>query len=486
MALPLVPAAPPLAAAATAVVSAALLLLSAYGAHRVHLLWLYARHRGNAPVPAAPPAGAPPAVTVQLPVFNEAAVVERLIDAACALDWPDLEVQVLDDSTDQTTALAEARAAAWRARGVDVRVLRRPDRQGYKAGALAHGLRVARGELVAVFDADFVPHPGFLKRMIPYFSDPGVGMVQARWGHLNERSGLLPMLASVLLDGHFVIEHTARHRSGRFFNFNGTAGVWRRACVDAAGGWQADTLTEDLDLSYRAQLAGWRFVYLVDEVVPAEIPDTLRAYKLQQHRWAKGTLQTARKLLWPLLRSPQPLRVKLEALVHLGSNLAYPLVVLMAALLPLAAAAPLPASASAALFGLASGSFFLFYAAAQRETDGALGPKLWRIPLVMLLGVGMALSQSRAVMEGIFGRDTRFLRTPKSGAVDGRPGAAGAAAGLRLDWTAGGELLLALWCLGGAVALLRAGAPGAAPWALLYGLGFGAVGVGSLWPRRGA
>jgi len=313
-------------------------------------------------------------------------------------------------------------------------------------------------------------------------------MVQARWGHLNEASGLLPRLASVLLDGHFVIEHTARHRSGRFFNFNGTAGVWRRACVHAAGGWQADTLTEDLDLSYRAQLAGWRFVYLVDEVVPAEIPDTLRAYKLQQHRWAKGTLQTARKLLWPLLRSRQPLRVKLEALVHLGSNLAYPLVVLMAALLPLAAAAPMSAATSVGLFTLASGSFFLFYAAAQRESDGALGPKLWRIPLVMLLGVGMALSQSRAVVEGIFGSDTRFLRTPKSGSVDGRPGpaSAGAAGRLRLDWTVGAELLLALWCLGGAALLLWAGAPAAAPWALLYGLGFGAVGLGSLWPPRGA
>ncbi|MCK6505830.1 glycosyltransferase [Myxococcota bacterium] len=469
-------------------------LLGLYGLHRLLIVGLYRRHRDRPPAPLSP--GALPVVTVQLPVYNEPAVVERLVDAACALDWPAerLEIQVLDDSDDGSTARAEVAAARGRARGVDVRVLRRPERVGYKAGALAYGLAGARGELLAVFDADFVPRPDFLRRTVPYFDGfgpgaAGVGMVQARWGHLNEGQNLLTRLAAVLLDGHFVVEHTARHRSGRFFNFNGTAGIWRRACVEDAGGWQHDTLTEDLDLSYRAQLRGWRFVFLRDEVVPAELPADLRAYKLQQHRWAKGTMQTARKLLPVLLAARLPAAVRLEALAHLGSNLAYPLVLVMALLMPPAIAARghgelLPALVlDLPVFLLSTASIAWFYGLAERDAwPEGWRARLWRIPLAMALGIGMAVNQSRAVFEGLFGRDRTFRRTPKRG--DGGVRGAGAARAERppLDGTTVIELgLAAYYALAAALAVER-GLWASLPFLLLFGLGFAFVGLGSLAP----
>ena len=474
-------------------------LLSVYGVHRLLLVGLYRRHRDRPPTPLSTgllAAGGLPVVTVQLPVFNEPAVVERLVDAACALDWPAdrLEVQVLDDSDDQTTALAEAAAARGRARGVEVRVLRRSDRKGYKAGALAHGAAQARGELLAVFDADFLPAPDFLRRTVPYFDGfgPGphrVGMVQARWGHLNEGRNLLTRLAAVLLDGHFVVEHTARHRSGRFFNFNGTAGIWRKDCVQDAGGWQHDTLTEDLDLSYRAQLRGWRFVFLRDEVVPAELPADLRAYKLQQHRWAKGTMQTARKLLPALLGGALPTAVRLEALAHLGSNLAYPLVLAMALLMPLAVAARGQGELMPTLlldlpiFLLSTASIAAFYAQAERDAwPSAWRGRLWRIPFAMALGIGMAVNQTRAVVEGLFGRDLTFRRTPKRGDGAARLDGGAWEPRLPMDWTTAAELGLALYyALAVGVAVDR-GLWASLPFLLLFGLGFGFVGLGSLAP----
>jgi len=456
--------------------------LSVHGLHRLYLSAVYARVRAQAP--QAGPPGALPLVTVQLPIFNERNVVERLVDAACRLDWPAdrLEIQVLDDSTDDTTAVAEAVAASWRARGIEVRVLHRADRCGYKAGALAHGLSLARGEFIAVFDADFVPTPQFLRQVLPHFAE-GVGMVQARWGHLNEGQNLLTRLAAVMLDGHFVVEHTARNRSGRFFNFNGTAGVWRRACIEAAGGWQHDTLTEDLDLSYRAQLAGWRFVFLRDEVVPAELPADIRAFKLQQHRWAKGTMQTARKLLPQILRAPLPARVKLESLVHLASNLAWPLVLALALLMPLAVLARGQGELSRTLvldlpvFLLSTGGFGLFYALAARDASPAdWRGRLWRIPLAMALGIGMSINQTRAVVEGLFGKDLTFLRTPKAG---DRPVRSYVVAAGIWPWA---ELLMAAWMLIGIAACAAAGLWASLPFLTLFGVGFLMVGFSGLRP----
>lgn len=457
-------------------------LLSLYGLHRLLILALYARHRGPDRACPALPRGEEPRVTVQLPLWNERSVVERLIDHVAALDWPAdrLQIQVLDDSTDETTALALARAAAWQARGVEVTVLRRASREGYKAGALAEGLRSAKGELICIFDADFLPEPGFLRRIVPHFQGrPELGMVQARWGHDNEHHNLLTRLSSVLLDGHFVLEHTARHRSGRFFNFNGTAGVWRRACIEAAGGWQHDTLTEDLDLSYRAQLQGWRFLFLRDLVVPAELPEAMTAFKSQQHRWAKGTMQTARKLLPGILRAPLSLRVRGEAAVHLTNNLAYPMVLVVALLLPLAVAAR-AALGLEGLLGLdlaawllSTGSVGLFYAVAEREAHGRLLDRLWRIPLVMALGIGLAVNQSRAVVEGLFGQDRSFVRTPKSGGGAVRYALPG-------GWTPWAEISLALYELAAIGVAVREGWWASLPFLTLFAVGFAYVGLGSL------
>ncbi|HNH49119.1 MAG TPA: glycosyltransferase, partial [Myxococcota bacterium] len=276
---------------------ALVLALCLHGLHRAVLVWTAWRFRSVGP----PEGGLPdllPLVTVQVPLYNERDVAPRLVEAVVALNWPPdrLQIQILDDSTDDTLVGCEAALRLARQKGVAVEVLRRSRREGYKAGALQAGLASARGELIAIFDADFVPAPDFLQRMVPSFADPAVGMVQARWGHLNEPASALTRAQALMLDGHFVVEHTARFRAGLWFHFNGTAGLWRRRCVEAAGGWSADTLTEDLDLSYRAQLAGWKFVYRVEEVVPAELPDSLSAFCTQQSRWARGSMQTLRKL----------------------------------------------------------------------------------------------------------------------------------------------------------------------------------------------
>ena len=268
-------------------------LLAFYGAHRFLMVRLYYRHRADVPRPAGE-LDPLPRVTVQLPIYNEVYVVERLVESVAALDYPRelLEIQILDDSNDETRDVARSLTRDLQERGFAIEYISRGTREGYKAGALQEGLKRATGEYLLIFDADFVPRPGTLKAMLPYFSDPKIGMVQARWEHLNREFSLLTRIQSIFLDGHFVIEHTARNRSGRFFNFNGTAGIWRRSCLEQAGGWQADTLTEDLDASYRAQLLGWRFVYLKDVSVPAEVPVDMNGFKTQQHRWTKGALQT--------------------------------------------------------------------------------------------------------------------------------------------------------------------------------------------------
>src|SRR5215204_7408862 len=296
-------------------------ILAIYGWHRYYLVHLYTKYRDKVPSKdLAPPTRAQMVpVTIQLPIYNEMYVADRLIDAVCEMDYPKelLEIQVLDDSTDETTDIAELAVRRHAARGFNIHYLHRVDRTGYKAGALEAGLKQSTSGFVAIFDADFIPPVDFLKRTLPYFeTDPKIGMVQARWGHINQDYSLLTKIQSILLDAHFVLEHGGRNRSGCFFNFNGTAGIWRREVISDAGGWQHDTLTEDLDLSYRAQLRGWRFVFLPDLVAPAEVPVEMNSFKSQQHRWAKGSIQTCMKLLPMILRSNQPLSVKAEAFFH--------------------------------------------------------------------------------------------------------------------------------------------------------------------------
>ncbi len=395
-------------------------VLAAYGAHRILMVRLYYRHRFDAPRPMGELATLP-RVTVQLPIYNEVYVVERLIDAAVAIDYPRelLDIQVLDDSTDETVDLAARAVARHRARGVDIVHVRRGTREGYKAGALQAGLATAKGEYLAIFDADFVPTSEVLRASLPFFSDPAVGMVQARWDHLNRDYSLLTRIQSIFLDGHFVIEHTARHRSGRFFNFNGTAGLWRRRCIELAGGWQSDTLTEDLDISYRAQLAGWKFVYLKDLVVPAEVPVDMNGFKSQQHRWTKGSIQTGKKLLPAIFRSAHPWRVKVEAFFHLTNNLSYLFVVILALLIVPAilirerigwrrlAIIDFP------LFFGATFSFIAFYISSQKAIGRDWRPTVKCMPFLMSLGIGLSLNNLHAVLEGLFDRKSEFTRTPK-------------------------------------------------------------------------
>jgi cellulose synthase/poly-beta-1,6-N-acetylglucosamine synthase-like glycosyltransferase len=395
-------------------------LLALYGFHRFYLILLYWRHRDSN---LKPPSRFRelPVLTVQLPVYNELYVADRLIDAVCALDYPRdrLEIQVLDDSTDETLDLCRKKVEHHRARGFKIRHLHREDRTGFKAGALAVGLAQARGEFIAIFDADFIPPPDFARKIIDHFTDPTVGMVQARWGHLNRDYSALTRVQSILLDGHFVIEQTARNRSGRFFNFNGTAGVWRRACVEAAGGWHHDTLTEDLDLSYRAQLLGWRFLFLPQVVAPAELPVDMDAFKSQQHRWAKGSIQTGMKLLPQILRSSLPAGVKLETFFHLTANFAYMLMAIVSLLLYPAMrvreqfgwremiALDLP------IFLFATGSVLAFYLLSQRELQVGWWRTVLYLPALMSVGIGLCVNNSRAVLEALLGHSSGFVRTPK-------------------------------------------------------------------------
>ncbi|MBI4169905.1 MAG: glycosyltransferase, partial [Acidobacteria bacterium] len=399
---------------------ATLSILAIYGCHRYYLLRLYCRHRSR---PARPAGRLEPLpfVTVQLPIYNEVYVVKRLIRAACALDYPAdrLEIQVLDDSTDETTQIAAETIAALRGRGPDIRHIRRGGRAGYKAGALAHGLNTARGEFIAIFDADFVPPPGFLLDLLPHFSRPRVGMVQARWEHLNRDYSFLTRIQSILLDGHFVIEHAARHRAGRFFNFNGTAGIWRRSCIESAGGWQDDTLTEDLDLSYRAQLAGWEFVFVPDVVAPAELPADMASFKSQQHRWTCGSIQTGFKILPRLLRSRLPFGVKAEAFFHLTNNCAYALMAILAILVVPAMVVRQGVGRSTLLFVdlplflMSTISVSAFYLISQREVRDDWVSTLAFLPGVMSVGIGLSLNNARAVLAACRGRRAEFARTPK-------------------------------------------------------------------------
>lgn len=396
--------------------------LSAYGIHRYVIIYLFLKNRKRASVPMAHFEQLPK-VTVQLPIYNEVYVVERLLRSVSELDYPRelLEIQVLDDSTDDTREMTAACTRRLRERGFNVQHIHRTDRVGFKAGALEGGQACAQGDFVCILDADFVPPPDLLKKTIDFFTDPRVGMIQTRWGHLNRRYSLLTRVQAMFLDGHLVLEQTARSRSGRFFNFNGTAGLWRRSCIEEAGGWQHDTLTEDLDLSYRAQLAGWKFIFLPDVVTPAELPVDMNGFKSQQHRWTKGSIQTCKKLLPTIWRSDLSLTIKLEATGHLTSNFAYLLLACLCVLLHPSSGGPQSGWMRTFLIDIpifltASVSVTVFYICAQRE----LHPRTWMkeillLPCLLALGVGLSLNNARAVLEAIFNHQSDFKRTPKYG-----------------------------------------------------------------------
>jgi len=401
---------------------AVMIVLALYGVHRYTMCYLYFKYKKN--YNADPPQhfAELPRVTVQLPIFNEQFVIDRLIEAVCAMEYPKekLEIQVLDDSTDETQQVAAGIVARYAALGHPIEYIHRTNRYGFKAGALDAGLKVAKGEFVAIFDADFVPPPDWLMKVIHHFSEPGIGMVQTRWSHMNRNYSMLTQIEAILLDGHFIIEHGARVRTGDYFNFNGTAGMWRIKAIADGGGWQHDTLTEDTDLSYRSQLAGWKFKYLPEVECPSELPIEMSAFKTQQARWAKGLIQTSIKVLPLVFKSDVPRRIKVEAVYHLTANLSYPLMVIMTAFL-------MPAMIvrfyqgwfqmllfDVPLFTASTASIGVFYLMAERE----LFPKTWwktflYLPVLMALGIGLTVTNTKAVMEALFGIKSAFVRTPK-------------------------------------------------------------------------
>ena len=401
-----------------------LLFVAGFGFHRWHLVYLYYKHRKDRPRCKSRFLTLP-RITVQLPMYNEPYVAQRIIEACCNFDWPRdrLQIQVLDDSTDDTRRIAQATVRRMQVAGHDVEYIHRTDRTGYKAGALENAMKSATGEFIAIFDADFTPQPEILHQLVHYFTDETVGMVQARWGHINREHSVLTQAQSILLDGHFVVEHTARNRSGRFFNFNGTAGMWRRICMEDGGGWQHDTLTEDLDLSYRAQMAGWRLVFLPEVTVPAELPVEMNAFKTQQMRWTKGGIQVARKLLPRVLTSHLPWRIKAEAFFHLTGPSAYFYMLALTLLLFPALTIRFDqmlgnlwySVLDFSLLWVASCSASAFYMSSQREVCGRWRDKVKYIPYMMSLGIGMSLCNSVAFFGGLFGRRSEFVRTPKFG-----------------------------------------------------------------------
>jgi cellulose synthase/poly-beta-1,6-N-acetylglucosamine synthase-like glycosyltransferase len=397
-----------------------------YGIHRYWLAWSFLRS-GGLRVEETTPARFDelPRVTVQLPMYNERHVAERVIEAACRLDYPRdrLQIQVLDDSTDESASIAKRCCDRLAALGHDIAYLHRTDRDGFKAGALAHGLRHANGAFIAIFDADFVPPPDVLRRSIDHFTDEAIGMVQMRWGHLNRDQSLLTRIQAMCLDGHFVIEQTVRSRAGRWFNFNGTAGIWRRSCIDDAGGWSHDTLTEDTDLSYRAQLRGWRFRYLPGVLCPAEVPPKLGAMLNQQHRWNKGLLQTAIKLLPRILRHRASLRHKIDALLHLTAPLPYAAILLLTLLIAPAFLLDIADSLAGAVafvvgctcIALGTCAFAAFYVVSQRAQGRSTMRSIMLVPMLMAVGVGVSVVNTRAIVEALIGRSSPFVRTPKYG-----------------------------------------------------------------------
>jgi cellulose synthase/poly-beta-1,6-N-acetylglucosamine synthase-like glycosyltransferase len=404
-----------------------LVVVSLFGLHRYVLVYLYFRHRKK--VPTAGKFEQLPRVTIQLPMYNERLVAKRIIERTCLLDYPRelLQIQVLDDSTDDTVQIASSAVEQARAQGFDIEYIHRTNRGGYKAGALTNGMQTATGEFIAIFDADFVPDKDFLNRSIHYFTDPKVCVVQTRWEHINRNDSLLTRSQALFLDGHFGIEHVARNRSERFMAFNGTAGTWRRTAIEDAGGWHHDTLTEDLDLSYRAQLKGWKFIFLPDLKSPAELPPEMNAFKAQQFRWTKGGAQTALKILPKVMMSKASLKVKLEAFFHLTCFTVHLYMLMLVLMLfpamciqsvPLENGTAWRAIFDIGVFALATMSVTVFYMASQVEVMGDWRTAIKFMPMLMALGVGMSVSNAKGVIEAFIGKKSEFVRTPKYGCGD--------------------------------------------------------------------
>ncbi len=470
-------------AAASIVFTAATLLLAVYALSALALTILYLWHRPK-PHECAELTHYP-RVTVQLPIYNEAMVVERLIYAVTQLDWPreQLEIQVLDDSTDDTALIIQDWVECYRAEGFNIQLLRREERNGFKAGALQMGLQRATGELIAIFDADFVPGRDWLQKTVPYFLNCSrLGMLQTRWSHLNREYSLLTRAQAIALDGHFVVEQTARQYSGLLFSFNGTAGIWRRECIEQSGGWQSDTLCEDMDLSFRAQLAGWKFLYLPEVTTPSEIPPQLAALKRQQFRWAKGTIQCLLKLGKRVATSKKPWYVRAMALLHLSAYLVHPLLLLsLLATLPMLLSPP-PLLVSPGIVGMLTTSPLLMYAVGQIALHrGQWWKHYASSPLLVLLGIGIALNNTRGVLEALFGTNNVFLRTPKFG-LEGHKGKwQNNPYVLEVDIVTLGEIALALYALASIVVAWRNGYTHIIPSLLLYATGFAYVGGMGLW-----
>ncbi|WP_028567226.1 glycosyltransferase [Salisaeta longa] len=474
-------------------------VLTLYGGN---LLWLALHHAWNTrttdgPVPVSDALPTPdatwPVVTVQLPIYNEAEVVKRLIDACAALEYPRdrLEIQVLDDSTDHTKQRVARRVAYWQAKGLDITHVHRTDRTGYKAGALANGLQAARGSLIAVFDADFLPQATFLREMVPHFDAPDVGMVQARWGHINQDDSLLTKVQAFGLDTHFAIEQHVREQSDCFMNFNGTAGIWRKACIEDAGGWQHDTLTEDLDLSYRAQLKGWRFRYRPRVEVPAELPADINALRTQQFRWTKGAVETALKMAGRLWSSGQPLRVKAEGTMHLTAHFAFPFIVLAALThAPLLFLKNIGYGPGELFFGIMGFGLFGFvgFFLAQLFAQRALYPdwveRLKLFPVFMAGSMGLALSNTQALWQALRGKKTAFVRTPKYGDSNTRRWWTSRYAISELPPMVWIEAAFALYCTMGLGVTLGLGEWAAVPFQALFAAGFTMITVSNIQQVR--
>lgn len=463
-------------------------ILFSFGIHGLVLLYYY-RKTSKMPQKEEFLPDELPLVTIQLPMYNEFYVVERLIHSICDIDYPKdkMEIQVLDDSTDESIEVTKKIIQEYIDKGFDIKYIHRDNRQGYKAGALKEGLEVASGEFVAIFDADFVPKREFLKETIPYFNNPECGMVQTRWEHINEDYSYLTKAQALALDGHFVIEQQVRNKAGFFINFNGTAGIWRKSCIYDAGNWQADTLTEDFDLSYRAQLKGWKFKFLVDVTSPAELPDDINALKTQQFRWTKGAVETAIKLVPTVLKADLPFHVKLECFIHLTSNIVFPFIIMVALLnVPIVVIKNVYTGYDSyysmmSIFVLASISTFLFYTFAQKAIHLDWQRRLLLFPIFMAGSMGFAVNNTRAVFEAIMQKKSEFARTPKGGTLgEGEKQQKKKYAQKKVNISVVFELLLTAYFMVGIGISIYYLEIAAIPFQLLFLLGFGTVGILSL------
>ncbi|MFA6597883.1 MAG: cellulose synthase family protein [Ignavibacteriaceae bacterium] len=464
-----------------------LFILFVFSSHGFFMIYYYNKYKNVKPA-ADVEINPDTKVTIQLPLYNELYVVERLIDSVCEIDFPKdrMEIQVLDDSTDETVNLVARKVAEKKALGFDILHVRRTNREGFKAGALKEGMKTATGEFIAIFDADFIPSKDFLKKTLTHFTDDKIGMVQTRWEHLNGDYSILTKAQALALDGHFVIEQNVRNKAGFFINFNGTGGIWRRSCIEDAGNWHADTLTEDLDLSYRAQLKGWRFVFLRDEISPAELPSEINALKAQQFRWTKGAIETAKKILPLVLKSKLPLRVKIQATFHLTNNLAFPFILLAAILnVPLIfiknSGSHEAYFAVMSIFILAFIGSFVFYLYSQKDIRTDWRKKIVLFPLFMAGSMGFAVNNSRAVIEGLLSRKSDFVRTPKFKVVDQKDSwANNKYVNKKLEPSVIVELIMALYCLVGIGSSIYFLEIAAIPFQLLFFIGFSFVSVTSI------